>query len=89
MSKRSPPLTFNVRIFDVKTDKEERKTQYRLSKVEVNLDDHRSFKSANEDYQQQKERVDKKIASIVDLLIWGLNNSKSIEFVNQTDDDQE
>lgn len=81
-------LTFNVRIFDVETDQEERKTQYSLSKINVDLSEHRSFKSAHADYTFQKERVDKKIESIMNMLVWALHHGKYIEFINTADDQE-
>lgn len=82
----NPPLTINVRIFDVKTDKEERKTSYRLRKIDVDLREHKNIKSANEEYEKQKEALDKKWKSLQDTIIWAMNNGKSVEFVNNLDD---
>ncbi len=86
MSNRSPPLSIVARVFDVKSDKEEACKHYNLRKVDVRLNGFRSLKDIKEEELRQQNALDKKWKSIQDLIIWGLNNNKSIEFTNALDD---
>jgi hypothetical protein len=81
-NERNKPLTINVRIFDVESDKEERKTTYSLRKVHVDARQYRSLKAAIEEQQKQQSALDRKVKSIINLIIWAAHNGKSLEFVS-------
>lgn len=79
---RNQPLAINIHIIDNATDKEERTVTYHLSKPP----------SRNQEVLSEKEKreivaVDKKIKAIMNLVIWAMNNNKTLEMVNKNDDD--
>ena len=86
LEERNRPLFIIVRVFDVKSDKEERRRHYSFRKVAVDMQAHRSFKAAEAEAIKQQEALDKKWKSIQDLIMWGLNNGKSIELTNVKDE---
>jgi hypothetical protein len=83
---RNRPLFIIVRVFDVKSDTEERRRHYSFRKVDVDVQAYRSLKAAKEEEEKQQEALDKKWKSIKDLIIWGLHNGKSIELTNVIDE---
>lgn len=85
----NPPLTINVRVFDIETDKEERKSQYRIKKVSVKLRDFHTLKDAEADRERQQNALDKKWKSLQNLIIWAMNNGKEVVFVSAADDDRD
>ncbi len=83
---RNRPLFIIVRVFDVKSDTEERRRHYSFRRVDVDVQAFRSLSAAKAEEVKQQEALDKKWKSIQDLIIWGLNNGKSIELTNVIDE---
>lgn len=76
------PLTFNVHVIDNDTDKEESVRRFEFRKPP----------SRNADVLSAKEKreiaaVDKKTQSLMKLIVWAMNNSKTLEVVAANEDD--
>lgn len=83
---RNPPLNINVHIYDVASDEKERTTQYHLRKPPNKTDVNGNQKDLTEREKLQISVVDRKIKSIMNLIIWAANNGKSLEFIASKDD---
>lgn len=85
----NPPLTINVHIISNDTDKEERVTTYNLRKApnakKIFVDN--MGNRLSERQENQVLALDRKYKSIMDLIIWAMNNGKTLEFTNAIGDD--
>lgn len=73
---RSPPLMINIHVIDNKTDEEEKLFQISLRKLD---------KESN-NYDAQKQALNAKVQTIMNLMIWAMNNKKTLEVVNYFED---
>lgn len=81
---RSPPLMINIHVIDNETDKEEKVIQISLRKLKFSGDIDNNSDVAR--YKNQKQALDNKVQSILKLLIWAMNNNRTLEFVNARED---
>lgn len=84
MTERNQPLTFNVHIIDLATDKEEKEMQFNIRKAprakKVFVDKH-GDRLSDVDHKQV-EMLEKKFKALTDLIIWAMNNGKELQIVN-------
>lgn len=75
---RSPPLMINIRVIDNKTDQEEKLFQINLRRLDKAL--------SKAEYDRQKVALEAKVQTIMKLLIWAMNNGKTLEIMNCLED---
>lgn len=86
LEERNRPLTINIRVIDIETDKEESEKQYQISKINVDMKRHRSYGAAKDDHDKQEAALNAKYQRIINLMIWAMNNKKELVIVNAVDD---
>lgn len=86
LEERNRPLTINIRVIDIETDKEESEKQYQISKINVDMNKHRSYSAAKDDHDKQEAALNAKYKRIINLMIWAMNNKKELIIVNAVDD---
>lgn len=91
MSNLNPPLTINVHIIDIATDKEESKKIYELRKVSIDVTQPITSRNGIDKiaklYEMQELALDKKWKVLQNLILWAMNNKKELVFTNVNDDD--
>ena len=86
-TRRNPPLVINAHIYDIKTDVKENTRIFNIRRASFNRELPNS--AMLKDFEKQKEIVDSKKQSMINLIIWAANNGKSVEFISMGDDQDE
>ncbi len=81
-------LHINAHVFDIQSDKREDTKQFSLRKPNVNINNYKTMRDAEEAKRRQTEALEKKYKWIVDLIIWAATNGKSVEFIALGDDNE-
>lgn len=87
MAQNNQPLTINVHVIDIDSDKEIDSKQFQISKINVDLRKHRNYSSAKDDHDKQETALNSKYARIMNLVIWAMNNKKELHFISSEDDE--
>lgn len=86
MPNNNQPLTINVHIIDIGSDKEEGEKQYQIRKINVDMSKHRNYSSAKDDHDKQEIALNAKYERMMNLIIWAMNNKKELHFIANEDD---
>lgn len=87
---KNQPLSINVRVFDVESDKEESKRIFEIRKAMVEakypIESEADLERIKKSLDHQRIMLDKKWKLIQDLIIWAMNNRKELVFIAAGDD---